>query len=136
MDAISTLGSVIELCVTVGDYISKVAGATEAISQYRLKVDFCKSLLTQLQFEPEDLARRKDWETTINILNKPGAPLSSLTASLSLVQEKLGPRSPCRSRIQRSWQKVMWPFDEKQVRELITSMDSDTRLLEVALSLD
>ncbi|KAH8911813.1 ankyrin [Coniochaeta sp. PMI_546] len=136
MDPISAIVSIIELCSQIGDYISRAVGATEAINQYRLRLEFCKSLLTKLQLSPENTGRRKDWETTLEILNKPGAPLHSLEGSLALVQGKLGPSSSGQSGLRKTLQKLMWPFDEKQVGQLINAIDSDIKLIEAALSLN
>jgi hypothetical protein len=72
------------------------------------------------------------WSGTIKALEDPGAPLGRLWITLNIVKVKLEPKEG----LQKVISKLKWPFDEKEIEKIISTIEREKDLLHLALTND
>ncbi|KAF2183470.1 ankyrin [Zopfia rhizophila CBS 207.26] len=135
MDPLSTTASIIsiiQLSTVVVNYISAAAGATKDRKSLRDGVRACEYILQQLKDEADDLEEGKAWSETIKALEAPGAPLGRLWATLNIVKAKLKPKDG----FEKAFAALKWPFQEKEVENIIGAIERENNLLNLALTND
>jgi hypothetical protein len=135
MDPLSTTASIvaiIQLSSTVINYVNGAAGATTERKRLRNEVRSCETILQRLQDEAGDSEEGKMWSETIKALEAPGAPLYRLGIALSVVIAKLEPKKG----LKKALSALKWPFDEKEVGKVISTIEREKTLLVLALTND
>lgn len=128
LGAAASIAGLIHITLKIGIYIKDVSGATKARGQLRIAVRGCGNLLQQLLDEAEDAEPGSGWTETIKALEGPGTPIDRLSVSLGLVQAKLEGKGFRSS--------LKWPFTEKEVTELLSAIEREKALLNLALAGD
>lgn len=132
-DPLSTTASIIaiiQLSSEVVKYINGVAGATEDRKRLRNELRSCEFILQQLKDDADDTDEGKRWSETIKALEGPDAPLGQLRLALNLVKAKLEPKKGSGKVIQT----LKWPFKETEVKKLISAIEREKTLLQLALT--
>lgn len=124
--------AVIQLSSAVVGYVIGVGGATKERKRLRDEVRACGFILQQLKDNVDDTEEGKTWSETIKALQGPDAPLGRLWVALSIVKVTLEPKKG----LEKALASLKWPFDEKEVAEIIGSIEREKSLLELALTND
>jgi hypothetical protein len=133
MDPLSTAASIIAIIQLSSDVVSYVSGATGATKErmrLRDEVLACELVLQQLKDEVHDTEEGKKWSETISALEASNAPLGRLWTALSVIRVKLEPKKG----LKKALSTLKWPFDEKEVDKIISLVEREKTLLELALT--
>jgi hypothetical protein len=133
MDPLSATASIIavlQLTEEVVKYITSAAGATKERKRLRDELRACRTILQTVKDEADDSEEGKDWTKTIEALEAPGGPLGRLLAALCKIESKLKPKEG----IGKAFTNLAWPFNEKEIKEIHTTMECEKALLSLALA--
>src|SRR6202034_1549645 len=133
MDPLSITASIIAIIQISSDIVSYVNGATGATKErkrLRDEVRACEFILQRLNDEASDVEEGNMWSETIKALEGPGAPLGRLRDALSIVRAKLEPKKG----LKKAFSTLKWPFDEKEVEKVISAIEREKNLLNLALA--
>jgi len=129
LSTISSIVSIIQLSSEIVKYISGVSGATKERKRLRDEFRACEFILQQLKDDADDVEEGKMWSETIGVLRGPDAPLGRLWVAFSVVKAKLEPKKG----VQKALASLKWPFDEKEVDRIISTIEREKALLGLAL---
>ena len=135
MDPLSITASIIAIIQISSDIVSYVNGATGATKErkrLRDEVRACEFILQRLNDEASDAEEGKTWSETIKALEGPDAPLARLRDALSIVRAKLEPKKG----LKNAFSTLKWPFDEKEIEKVISAIEREKNLLNLALAND
>ncbi|KAK3391226.1 hypothetical protein B0H63DRAFT_411349, partial [Podospora didyma] len=136
MDPLSVSASIIavlQLSSDVFKYVIGAAGAAKERRRLRTEIIACESVLLQLQDVTDDAdGGETDWNEKMVSLRGPNTPLSRLTAALEAVKVKLEPKK----RLDMALSALKWPFDEQEVNNLISVIEREKSILQLALTSD
>jgi hypothetical protein len=124
--------AIIQLSSVVVEYINGVRGATKERKRLRDGVRACEFILQQLKDDADDTEEGKAWSETIKALEGADAPLGRLCVALNIVKEKLKPKTG----LEKALMSLKWPFSEKEVEKIISSIEREKTLLQLALTND
>jgi hypothetical protein len=124
--------AIIQLSSDVVKYISGAAGATKERKRLRDEVRACEFILQRLKDEVDYAEEGGTWSETIKALEDPGAPLGGLWVALNVVKAKLEPKKGPKKVLAT----LIWPFDEREVEKIISTIEREKTLLELALTND
>ncbi len=124
--------AIIQLSSVVVEYINGVRGATKERKRLRDGVRACEFILQQLKDDADDTEEGKAWSETIKALEGADAPLGRLWVALNIVKEKLKPKTG----LEKALTSLKWPFSEKEVEKIISSIEREKTLLQLALTND
>ena len=124
--------AIIQLSSDIVKYINGVSGATKERKRLRDGVRACEFILQQLKDDADDIEEGKAWSETINALEGTDAPLGRLSVALNVVKAKLEPKSG----LEKTLTSLKWPFNEKEVEKIISSIEREKMLLQLALTND
>jgi hypothetical protein len=133
MDPLSITASIIAIIQISSDIVSYVNGATGATKErkrLRDEVRACEFILQRLNDEASDVEEGNTWSETIKALEGPGAPLGRLRDALGIVRAKLEPKKG----LKNTFSTLKWPFDEKEVEKVISAIEREKNLLNLALA--
>ena len=133
MDPLSTTASVaavIQLSSEVVKYVNSAIGAKKERKRLREELRACEAILQQLKDEADESEEGQAWSDTIKALEAPGAPLGRLWVALRQIEAKLQPREGLR----RALASLEWPFNEKEIREIHATIESEKSLLVLGLA--
>ena len=133
MDPLSTSASIVavlQLSSEVIKYINAAKGATKERRSLREALRACEAVLQELRDEADDSKEGKSWSSTIAALEAPGAPLGRLWMGLTQLERRLAPSDGTN----RLLTTLLWPFQEREVRELLTLVEREKSLLQLALA--
>lgn len=125
----TSLIAVLQLSAQVVGYIVGVSGATKERRRLRESVLACESIIFQLQDYAEDADAETKWWEKIKALEGPNAPLYQLGMTLDVIKAKLEPKIGFRKPLSS----LTWPFDEKEIERLISSIEREKLLLQLVL---
>ncbi|KAI1119851.1 hypothetical protein F5Y10DRAFT_259507 [Nemania abortiva] len=135
MDPLSAATSIIAILQLSSDVVKYIIGATGAAkTRRRLREEIlsCEFVLLQLQDHADDADGGMVWSEKIETLESPGTPLYRLGITLGALKAQLEPK--------RGWNKALsvlkWPIDEKEVEKLISAIQREKTLLQLALTKD
>ena len=132
-DPLSTTASiiaVIQLSSKVVKYVSTAGGATKDRKRLGDEVRGCEFILQQLKDDTDNTDEGKKWSEAIKTLEASDGPLGRLWDALSVIRVKLEPKKGLR----KVWSTLKWPFDEKEVEKIISTIEREKVLLELALT--
>jgi predicted nuclease with TOPRIM domain len=133
MDPLSITASIIAIIQISSDIVSYVNGATGATKErkrLRDEVRACEFILQRLNDEASDVEEGNTWSETIKALEGPDAPLGRLRDALNIVKAKLEPKKG----LKNAFSTLKWPFDEKEVEKVISAIEREKNLLNLALA--
>ncbi|KAH9898943.1 ankyrin repeat-containing domain protein [Xylariomycetidae sp. FL2044] len=133
MDPLSfsaSLIAVIQLSAKVVQLIATASGAAKDRSRLRTALQGCDDFLQQLRDNSDGSEESRAWEATIAALEAPGSPLWRLGSALDTLRTKLESQGK-QSGIVTS---LKWPFDEKELKAIIETVECEKSLLSLALS--
>ncbi|KAI3573689.1 hypothetical protein IWW34DRAFT_872697 [Fusarium oxysporum f. sp. albedinis] len=113
-------------------YVIGATGATKERRQLREEIIACESILLQLQDHADDADEGPKWWEKIKALMGPDTPLYRLGVALEAVKAKLEPKKGLDGVLSA----LKCPFDEKEVDKLISIMQREKSLLQLALTND
>src|SRR3954471_5279751 len=122
--------AVVQLASKVVEYISAAAGATKERKRLGDEVRACEFVLQQLKDDAQDAEEGKQWSETIQILDMSDGPLGRLRAALRILIVRLEPKNGLRE----SFSSLKWPFTEREVEKIISTIEREKSLLDLALS--
>jgi hypothetical protein len=134
-DPLSTTASIIaiiQLSSAVVEYISGARGAMKERKRLRDEVRACEFILQQLKDDADDAEEGKAWSETIKALEGTEAPLGRLWVALNVVKAKLKPQTG----LEKALTSLKWPFNEKEVEKIISAIEREKTLLQLALTND
>jgi hypothetical protein len=111
-------------------YVSGATGATKERMRLHDEVLACELVLQQLKDEVHDTEEGKKWCEMIKALEASDAPLGRLWAALGVIRVKLEPKKG----LKKALSTLKWPFDEKEVEKIISIIEREKTLLELALT--
>jgi len=129
MDGLSAAASPVsflQLLAEVIKYVSTATGATKDRKRLREEVRVCSNILQQLKDDVDDSEEGKAWSETVKVLEAADAPLGRLYAALQTVKTQLQTKNS-HSRA------LKWPFQEKEVEKIISTIEREKSLLSLAL---
>lgn len=129
LSATASIAAIIQLSSEVVKYISSAAGATKQRKRLREQLRACETILQQLNDEADDSEEGKAWSETVRALEAPGAPLGQLWVALGKIEAKLQPKES----LGKAVASLQWPLNEKEVKEISTTIECEKSLLELAL---
>jgi hypothetical protein len=135
MDPLSITASIIAIIQISSDIVSYVNGATGATKErkrLRDEVRACEFILQRLNDEVSDAEEGNTWSETIKALEGPDAPLGRLRDALNIVKAKLEPKKG----LKNAFSTLKWPFDEKEIEKVISAIEREKNLLDLALAND
>lgn len=124
--------AILQLSSKVITYINGTRGAKDARKRLRDELRSCEYILLKLKDHANDLDDGDLWSETFGALEKPDAPLHRLKITLSLVIARLEPKKG----FAKALSSLMWPFSEKEMKDLIAAIGREMGLLEFALNND
>jgi hypothetical protein len=130
-DPLSITASIIallQLTKSVVDYVKDVKGGSDDRVKLRDSIWSTISLLEMLKFRFEDAAL-DEVKMSSEIMVDVRVPLRELERVLERLVGKLAPAS----RLQRAVQNLAWPFDKEEVRNLLSSIESQKSHLALAM---
>ncbi|KAH8733670.1 hypothetical protein BGZ61DRAFT_528933 [Ilyonectria robusta] len=133
MEALGAAASVIavlQLSTSVIEYINAASGAKKERRELRGEIRACTQILQELRDEAGDSEEGQRWQSTINALEEPGAPLGRLWAVLTIMAVKLQPKRG----LKKIAETLKWPFEEKELGKLMDIIHRELGLLQVALA--
>lgn len=141
MDPLGTAASLLAVIKVTGGvvkYIASAAGATAARRKLREEVMACERVLQELLFESSDFDGGEKWKDTVDTLEAPGGPLGRLMIALGAVETKLQPEAASSGKIRNSLglSRLTWPFSEKEVQQILETIEREKSLLMLALEND
>jgi len=122
--------AIIQLSSEVVQYINRIKGATKERKQLRDGLRACEFILQQLKDDSDDTEEGKMWSETIKALEGPDAPLGRLWVALTVVKAKLEPKTG----LEKALTSLKWPFNEKEVEKIISAIEREKILLQLALT--
>ena len=128
----TSLIAIIQLSSDVVKYINGVGGATRERKRLRDGVRACEFILQQLKDNADDTEEGKVWSETIKTLEDTDAPLGRLWVALNVVKAKLEPKTG----LEKALTSLKWPFNEKEVEKIISVIEREKTLLQLALTND
>jgi len=135
MDPLSITASTIAIIQISSDIVSYINGATGATKERRRlrdEVRSCEFILQRLSDEIDDAEEGNTWLATIKALEGPDAPLSRLRDALTAIKAKLEPKRG----LKNAFSTLKWPFDEKEIKKAISTIEHEKNLLCLALTND
>ncbi|KAI9772157.1 MAG: hypothetical protein M1839_002528, partial [Geoglossum umbratile] len=135
MEPLSVTASIIailQLSSKVIKYVNGAAGAATERKRLRDEVRSCESILQRLKDEADDADEGKLWLETIKALEAPDAPLYRLGVAFRVVIEILEPKKG----LEKALSALKWPFDEKEVEKIFSTIEREKTLLALALTND
>ncbi|KAK1752339.1 hypothetical protein QBC47DRAFT_69893 [Echria macrotheca] len=132
LSAAASVAGIIQLSNKLIAFINSAVGASKERKALRERLRACEVILNQLKDESDDAEEGEAWSETIKILEAPGGPLGRLRAILQEMEAKLQPRTGL-SKLSTS---IAWPFQEKEIKEFQSNIDSEKALLTLALAND
>lgn len=132
LSATASIFAILQLSSEVGKYIYEVAGATKQRIRLRAEIFACESILLDLQDRAEDANGGAVWADKIKALQGPDTPLYRLGATLGAVKAKLKPKTG----FSKATSALKWPFDKKEVDKLISAIQREKTLLNLALTIN
>jgi hypothetical protein len=132
LSATSCVITILQLSSDVVKYITGVAGATKERTRLREEIIACQTILFRLQDHYDDADGGTKWGENIKALGGPDAPLYRLGAALDAAKTKL----EAKSGLKKTLSVLKWPFDEKEVDKLISTIQRENSLLRLALTID
>lgn len=127
MDGVSAAASfitILELSTEVVKYIRAVAGASKERKRLRDEVLGCQQIVDQLQ-DGIDEAENESWKETVAALKADDGPLGRLTIIFRALEVKLRPSTGLSN--------LKWPFKEKEIQDVLVSIEREKALLHLAL---
>lgn len=131
MDGLSTAASiiaVIQITGTVIQYLGSVKGAPKERQRLLTELSNVTGILIVLKDEAENAENGESWNATFRSLNMPNGPLRQFHVALEALASKLSPGDGLK-KIGRS---LMWPFQEKEIRQLLSTIESQKALFNLA----
>jgi hypothetical protein len=143
MDPLSAAASVIAVLQLAGEvvgYISAAKGASKEWKRLSYEVLGCELILEKIQedLEPdaggsvEGKEANPEWREGVKALQGIGGPLGRLWTALSFVKDKIEPKRGVRKAVAT----LRWPFDSKEVEKIVTAIEREKALLNLALTSD
>ncbi|CZR63705.1 uncharacterized protein PAC_13602 [Phialocephala subalpina] len=124
--------AIIQLSFDVVKYINGVGGATKDRKRLRDGVRACEFILQQLKDNADDTEEGKAWSETVKTLEDTDAPLGRLWVALNVVKAKLEPKIG----LEKALTSLKWPSNEKEVEKIISVIEREKTLLQLALTND
>ncbi|KAF7557074.1 hypothetical protein G7Z17_g893 [Cylindrodendrum hubeiense] len=131
-DPLSTAASIIavvQLSTQIVGYIVGVTGATKERRRLREEIIACESILLQIHDHCDESEGETQWWEKIMALEGQSTPLYRLSVTMNVIKTKLEPRKGSR----KALSSLKWPFDEKEIDQLISAIQREKRLLQLAL---
>jgi hypothetical protein len=135
MDPLSITASTIAIIQISSDivaYINGTTGATKERKRLRDEIRSCEFILQRLGDQVSDAEDGNTWSATIKALQGPDAPLGRLRDALAVVKAKLEPKKG----LKNAFSSLKWPFDEKEINKIISTIEHEKNLLDLALTND
>ncbi|KAF4436368.1 hypothetical protein F53441_13284, partial [Fusarium austroafricanum] len=132
LSATASIIAVIQLSSNVVKYVNAAAGATKERKRLREGVRSCEFILQQLNDGADDSEEGKAWSETIKALEAPDAPLGRLDVALRAIEVKIQPKEGEKKALAR----LKWPFNEREVGEILAAIEREKSLLGLALDND
>ncbi|KAH8586052.1 ankyrin repeat protein, partial [Bisporella sp. PMI_857] len=135
MDPFSTTASIIAVLQISSDVIKYTLGATVATKERRRlreEILACESILLQLQDHADNADGGSTWWEKIKALEGPDTPLCRLRVALEAIKAKVERKKG----LDKAISVLKWPFDEKEVERLISVIQREKSLLQLALTND
>ncbi|KAF2965989.1 hypothetical protein GQX73_g7572 [Xylaria multiplex] len=133
MDPLSMSASIIavlQLSSDVVKYIIAATGAAKARRSLREEILSCEYVLLQIQDHFDEAGGGTVWLEKIKTLEGPGTPLYRVGIALGALKARLEPKL--------GWNKALsalkWPFDEVEVEKLVSAIQREKSLLQLALT--
>jgi hypothetical protein len=134
-DPLSTTASIIaiiQLSSQIIKYINGVTGATKERKRLRESLRGCEFILQQLKDDADDTEEGKLWSETIKALEGPNAPLGRIWIAFAVIKTKLEPQRG----LEKAVTSLKWPYNEKEVEKMISIIEHEKTLLQLALTND
>ncbi|CAM1501958.1 Fc.00g039420.m01.CDS01 [Cosmosporella sp. VM-42] len=126
----ASIVAVLQLSADVARYIVGATGATKQRMRLHEEIHTCESVLFQLQVLLDDEDSEPPRTQAISLLNGPHSPLQRLQLTLDAVKLKLTPKKG----LGKALSCLMWPFDEREVYGLVSAIQREKALLQLALT--
>jgi hypothetical protein len=123
--------TVIQLTTTVLQYIHSVKNASEEQTRIRNEISSAGFLLHMLKDRAEN-ARSEETLSIVKSLNVPSGPLEQFKAALERLTARLAPVQGLKA----VGKAVTWPFKKAEVRAILSTIERQKSLFDLALQND
>ena len=132
MDPLSITASItalLQLTSTVIQYVNGVRGAAEDCGRILSELAGVNSILLILQDEADRDEQDDQWSSTFESLKRPGGPLEQFEKALKRLSSKLAPSITGLKKVGKT---ISWPFQKEEVKEILSSIERQKALLNLA----
>ena len=131
MDPVSAAASIVALLQSAGaviTFLSDLRGGPAGLRRIRVEVSSILSLLITLQDRANQARKDDEYSSTLNSLNVSDGPFQQLHSALERLASRLAPV--------QGWKKIgkasKWPFEKKEMREILHTVERLTTYLILA----
>jgi len=135
MDPLSTSASIIAIFQLTSDVVKYINGASGAARDRRRLLDeihSCELVLFNIKCAIESGDDGGQWLHKVAALGGSESPLERLTVALEATKSRLMPKRG----INKILASLTWPFDEKEVMQLVSAIQREKSLLQLVLTSD
>jgi hypothetical protein len=125
----ASITALLQLTKGVLGYINETYNASNNRKRFSDEIESTQHLLEQLSLKSEEAK----WADTMKVLATPQGPLNQLESTLKGLEKRLKPSD---GRLKTLGKTLKWPFDQKEVEAMITSLERSKSLLVLALQRD
>jgi hypothetical protein len=120
--------AVLQLTNAVVSFLKDIKGGSEDRVRLRDEIWSTISLLEMLKYRVEEAEtgdRHSRWDQKLSLVG----PLNQLKHLLEKLVSKLAPAN----RLERTIQKIMWPFDKNELKEILLTIERQKALFSLAI---
>ena len=132
MDPLSITASItalLQLTSTVIQYVNGVRGAAQDRGRIVSELAGVNSILLILQDEADRDEQDDQWSSTFESLNRPEGPLEQFRKALERLSSKLAPPATGLKKVGKA---ISWPFQKEEIKEILSSIERQKALLNLA----
>ena len=121
--------AVLQLSSHVFQYLREVKGGTRARMLLHDELRNTISILEMLNYRIDDAEHGEPWTDSLLTLGSQHGPLDQFADTLRLLIKKLEPAT----KLKRTTIQLTWPFSEKDVKDLLGSLERQKTMFTLAL---
>ncbi|KAF5723133.1 ankyrin repeat domain-containing protein [Fusarium mundagurra] len=132
LGATASIIAILQLSTATTLYLLSATGATKQQRRLHEEIRGCEDMLFRLKDILENERQDPTHASRISLLEGPHSPFTRLRPLFESIKVKLAPKKG----LSKAFSSLVWPFNEKDVSELIAAIQREKGLLQLALEND